>query len=158
MNPIRPSANPIIRNLSSCERLDLFIHGGGISVGDAAERGQFVPSSALGFDEIVKSVSRAPEIVASVRDVRMRTAAVEQSRLWNNPVLDATWSSIPIGRTNPTHLERPLANVPNYRVGVSYTSSNTSRTLSAMARKVNGFGIKDIFGPVRSYFIKMSSV
>jgi cobalt-zinc-cadmium efflux system outer membrane protein len=94
---------------------------GGISVVDAAERAQFVPNSALGFDEIVKSVSRAPEIVASVRDVRMRTAALEQSRLWNNPVLDATWSSIPIGRTNPTHLERPLANVPNYRVGVSYT-------------------------------------
>lgn len=88
---------------------------------DSRAQASFVPSDAFGFDDLVKAVSRSPEVAAADREVRIREAAVDQSRLWPNPVLDATWGTIPIGRTNPPGIRHPLQSVPNYRVGVSYT-------------------------------------
>jgi cobalt-zinc-cadmium efflux system outer membrane protein len=48
-------------------------------------------------------------------------ADARQARLLNNPVLDATWGTIPIGETNPPNLGSPLTSIPSYSVGVSYT-------------------------------------
>jgi cobalt-zinc-cadmium efflux system outer membrane protein len=48
-------------------------------------------------------------------------ADARQARLLGNPVIDATWGTIPIGETNPPNLGSPLTNIPSYSVGVSYT-------------------------------------
>jgi cobalt-zinc-cadmium efflux system outer membrane protein len=48
-------------------------------------------------------------------------ADARQARLLNNPVVDATWGTIPIGETNPSNLRSPLTDIPSYSVGVSYT-------------------------------------
>lgn len=72
------------------------------------------------FEQLVAAVQLAPDVLAAAREVRVRDAARHQARLWPNPSVDATWGTIPIGRTNPADLKSPLANVPNYRVGLSY--------------------------------------
>jgi len=64
---------------------------------------------------------RAPSLAAGRRSVALAEADARQARLYANPSLDAAWSTIPVGRTNPTDLERPLANVPSYGIGLGYT-------------------------------------
>lgn len=73
------------------------------------------------FEQLVVAVQSSPEVLAAAREVRVRDAARHQAHLWPNPSIDATWGTIPIGRTNPPDLKAPLANIPNYRVGLSYT-------------------------------------
>lgn len=100
----------------------LFVTIGAVNFNSwGAEQNAFVPNQALGFEDLVKAVSRSPEVIAATREIKVREAAHEQSRLWNNPVVDATWATIPIGRTNPRGLDRPIEKVPSYHVGVSYT-------------------------------------
>lgn len=81
----------------------------------------FRPTGDLRFETLVATVQTAPDLQATRRDVRIRGAARQQAELWPNPTLDATWGTIPVGPTNPPNVEAPLANIPNYRVGVSYT-------------------------------------
>jgi outer membrane protein, heavy metal efflux system len=54
---------------------------------------------------------------------RTRVAEAEGERvragLLPNPTLDASWNTIPVGPTNPSGLDRPVANVPNYAFGLS---------------------------------------
>lgn len=63
----------------------------------------------------------APAFVAARRDAQVADAEAHQARLLGNPTLDAAWGTIPVGRTNPSDLSKPLANVPNYQVGLAYT-------------------------------------
>jgi cobalt-zinc-cadmium efflux system outer membrane protein len=63
----------------------------------------------------------APTLAIAEREVAVRDADARQARLLDNPSLDAAWSTLPVGRTNPSDLSRPYANVPSYGVGVSYT-------------------------------------
>jgi outer membrane protein, heavy metal efflux system len=91
------------------------------SVGDAEATEPFRPDGRFSFDRLVAEVQTAPDLRAAKRDVAIREAARLQSRLWPNPTVDATWGTIPIGRTNPPNLDSPLARIPNYRFGVSYT-------------------------------------
>ncbi len=64
---------------------------------------------------------RSPERLAKQREAALAEAEVKQARLYNNPELEASWGTLPLGTTNPTDLTRPWANVPNYGVGLSYT-------------------------------------
>jgi cobalt-zinc-cadmium efflux system outer membrane protein len=81
----------------------------------------FAPAANLTFGDLVTAVSQAPEMKAATRELKVREAAQAQSRLWPNPVLDATWATIPIGRTNPEGLGEPMTRIPSYHVGLSYT-------------------------------------
>jgi cobalt-zinc-cadmium efflux system outer membrane protein len=62
----------------------------------------------------------APALASARGDVAVSEAELRQSRLWDNPSVLASWSTIPVGTTNPPDLERPFAQVPNYAVQVSY--------------------------------------
>lgn len=62
-----------------------------------------------------------PELVAGRRSVALSDADRRQARLLGNPSLDASWSTIPVGPTTPRELDRPLANLPNYAIGLGYT-------------------------------------
>jgi cobalt-zinc-cadmium efflux system outer membrane protein len=65
--------------------------------------------------------ARAPGLQADLLATDVARADARQARLLLNPVVDATWGTIPIGETNPANLSAPLANVPSYSVGISYT-------------------------------------
>lgn len=62
-----------------------------------------------------------PELAVARRTVALSDADARQARLLGNPSLDASWSTLPVGRTTPRDLDRPYANVPNYAVGLGYT-------------------------------------
>lgn len=81
----------------------------------------FHPTRDLDLSSLQRIVSdRALAVQADVVTARVARTEIRQARLWANPVLDASWSTIPIGETNPPGLSAPLANVPNYTVGLSY--------------------------------------
>jgi len=95
----------------------------------------FHPQGNTKFAQLVGAIQSAPELRSAERETRIRDAARLQSQLLPNPTLDATWGTIPIGRTNPPNLSAPLANVPNYRVGVSYTFPLGKRGPNQAARQ-----------------------
>ncbi len=102
--------------------------------------GVFQPSAALTLSDLERAVELGlPELEAARRSVAVAAADVRQSRLLPNPTLDADWSTIPVGQTNPRDLDRPYANVPSYGVGVGYTfplkkRESRRRRAEAMAR------------------------
>ncbi len=69
--------------------------------------------------ELVRRRSAGLQVDLLAADVARADA--RQARLLGNPVLDATWGTIPIGETNPPNLGSPLTSIPSYSVGVSYT-------------------------------------
>jgi cobalt-zinc-cadmium efflux system outer membrane protein len=77
--------------------------------------------SRLPADEALSGLlwNRNPDIVAARARVEQSQAEAVRAERWPNPILDASWNTIPIGETNPSNLDRPLANVPNYQVGLS---------------------------------------
>lgn len=82
----------------------------------------FVPAADLDLAALERVVRRrSASVQAAALDVDLAAAEVRQSRLYPNPSLDGSWSTIPIGETNPRSLREPLANVPSYGVGLSYT-------------------------------------
>lgn len=64
---------------------------------------------------------RSPGLQVDLLAADVARADARQARLLGNPVLDATWGTIPIGETNPPNLGSPLTSIPSYSVGVSYT-------------------------------------
>ena len=96
----------------------------GVAPAEAASNGSltFQASESLTLADLIKAVQDgAPELAAGRRSVAVAEADVRQSRLFGNPSIDAAWSTIPVGRLNPTDLSRPYGHVPNYAVGVAYT-------------------------------------
>lgn len=87
---------------------------------DRAETFHVRAASSLGDLEQALA-ARAPEVVVARRDAALSDAEVRQSRLYANPELEAAWSTLPLGATNPTGLANPYANVPSYGVGLAYT-------------------------------------
>lgn len=82
----------------------------------------FQASEQLSLAALERVVERgSPEVAAAAGELSVARAEARQARLLGNPTLDAAWGTIPLGRTNPIGLERPLANVPNYEVGLGYT-------------------------------------
>ncbi|MDB4937942.1 MAG: outer rane efflux protein [Labilithrix sp.] len=64
---------------------------------------------------------RSAGLQADLLVADLARADARQARLLNNPVVDATWGTIPIGETNPPNLGSPLTSIPSYSVGLSYT-------------------------------------
>lgn len=82
---------------------------------------RFRPTADLELDDLQQALRDAsPDLEAAQLQVELARAGVRQSRLLPNPELDLSWGTIPIGPTNPPDLDRPLANVPNYGVGISF--------------------------------------
>lgn len=91
------------------------------SRGAFAEDGKFVPTARTDLPALVAIVSKgAPALQQDRLGVDLARSDAKQSRLYENPTLDATWGTIPIGRTNPPDLADPMLNVPNYTIGISY--------------------------------------
>lgn len=62
---------------------------------------------------------RSPDLVNARARVAAAQADVERVQRYPNPGLDFSVNTVPVGPTNPPDLPNPLANVPNYNVGVS---------------------------------------
>lgn len=61
----------------------------------------------------------APAVVAARADAEIAGAAVTQAGLWQNPQVDSTWGTIPIGQTNPPGLSSSVAKISNLGLGLS---------------------------------------
>ena len=61
----------------------------------------------------------SPEVIEARHQMGVAGSEVTRSRLYPNPQLDFGWNTIPVGQTNPPDLQDPIANVPNYVVGLS---------------------------------------
>jgi len=112
-----------VRILLSCATLLL-----GVVTRPAASRAdeprpvRFDAAEQLTLADLERAVQAgSPALSAARRDVALAAIEARQARLLGNPSLDTSWSTIPVGKTNPADLERPLAHVPSYGVGVSYT-------------------------------------
>jgi outer membrane protein, heavy metal efflux system len=62
---------------------------------------------------------RSPDLVAARAKIATARGDVVRSKLLPNPSLDASWNTIPVGKTNPPGLSAPLDNVPNYAFSLS---------------------------------------
>jgi outer membrane protein, heavy metal efflux system len=80
----------------------------------------FTPQVGLKLAELMQLVAEQdPSLQQELLAIDEARAQVRQSRLWENPVLDAAVGTIPLGTPNPPELPAPLSNVPNYGVGLS---------------------------------------
>ncbi len=65
--------------------------------------------------------SHSPEVLAARADAEIAMGAVTQAQLQQNPQIDATWGTIPIGRTTPAGLNNPLGQVSNVGLALGQT-------------------------------------
>jgi cobalt-zinc-cadmium efflux system outer membrane protein len=89
----------------------------------AASQAQAPKLSAAVYDDETQLANLLWQRAADVIAARAARATMEselvRSRLFPNPTLDAEWGTIPLGRSNPPSLRRPLSNVPSYTAGLS---------------------------------------
>ncbi len=105
----------------------------------AAESGAvFAPHAKLTLGGLIQLIhERSPTLQEELIAVDAAQADVRQSRLWENPTLDAAVGTLPIGETNPSDLASPLTSIPNYAVGLSYRP-DVARRRSRQARATAG--------------------
>jgi len=63
--------------------------------------------------------ARSPDLVTARSKLASARSEVVRADVLPNPSLDASWNTIPVGRTNPPDLSDPLEQVPNYAVSLS---------------------------------------
>jgi outer membrane protein, heavy metal efflux system len=85
----------------------------------ADEEGLHLSHLPPGDGLVTRLWSKSPDVLAA--RLRAEQARAEEDRAGRlpNPVLDASWNTVPIGESNPSDLDSPLVNVPNYQVGLS---------------------------------------
>ena len=89
---------------------------------DEAPLAVYVPRPEHDLTTLLELVRRrSPGLQGDLLAADVARADARQARLLGNPVLDATWGTIPVGETNPAGLHSPLTNIPSYSVGASYT-------------------------------------
>lgn len=94
---------------------------GGPARAEAPPAADFTPSAGVDLAALERLVAeRAPGLERARLESDLAAAESRQAHLLGNPVLDATWGTIPIGRT-PENVNEPLVDVPSYSVGLSYT-------------------------------------
>lgn len=82
--------------------------------------GTFQPAQDLDLDALTDLVlHHTAALHAEHLVVEQRQADARQSRLLDNPVLDAAVGTLPLGPSNPPDLPSPLANIPNDSIGLS---------------------------------------
>lgn len=81
---------------------------------------EFHPTADLDMPSLLRAVrDHAPALQQDHLSVELSQADARQSRLIDNPVLDAAVGTIPVSTPNPPDLPHPLRNIPNYGVGLS---------------------------------------
>ncbi len=81
---------------------------------------EFHPSAELDLAALSRAVrDHSPALQQDHLAVDLSQSDARQSRLIDNPVLDAAVGTIPLGTANPSDLPNPLQNIPNYGVGLS---------------------------------------
>jgi cobalt-zinc-cadmium efflux system outer membrane protein len=96
---------------------------GGARVALAAESvaERFQPGPHTDLPELERVlVESSPDLEQAQLRVDIAHTSVRQSRLIPNPRLDLSWATIPVGTLNPADLTQPLANVPNYGIGIAF--------------------------------------
>lgn len=82
----------------------------------------FEADATLDYPALERTVrASSPGLRPAQREAAVAALQIKQARLFGNPTLDAAWSTLPVGRTTPSDLERPWAQVPSYGVGLNYT-------------------------------------
>ncbi len=90
------------------------------SLAAAQPAAEFVPTPALDFVALLAVVrDRSAALQAEHLEAELKVAELRQSQLFDNPVLDGTVGTIPLGTPNPPELADPLSNIPNYSIGLS---------------------------------------
>ncbi len=64
--------------------------------------------------------NRSPDLADARARLGGARADVRRSLLLPNPTADLSWNTIPVGKTNPSGLDHPLTNVPNYVASLSW--------------------------------------
>ncbi len=81
---------------------------------------EFQPSADLDLPSLLRLVrDHAPTLQQDHLSVDLSQSDARQSKMIDNPVLDAAVGTIPLGTPNPSDLPNPLRNIPNYSVGLS---------------------------------------
>jgi cobalt-zinc-cadmium efflux system outer membrane protein len=81
----------------------------------------FQPRAELDYAQLERIVREgSAALKPAQRQAALAALQIKQAQLYGNPSLDGAWGTMPVGRTTPSNLDRPWANVPNYGVGVSY--------------------------------------
>jgi len=70
----------------------------------------------------------APDVVQARGVARLAGAEVTRAHLRQNPTVDLTWGTIPLGELNPPEHTSPLTRVPNYTIGVTQPFEIGKRT------------------------------
>lgn len=79
-----------------------------------------MPSGEHTLRTLVRAIrDRSPPLQQEHLAVELSRAEARQSRLLDNPLLDAAIGTIPLGDPNPPELPQPLRNIPNYSIGIS---------------------------------------
>jgi cobalt-zinc-cadmium efflux system outer membrane protein len=82
----------------------------------------FHPTPDLDLPKLEDLVRRrSADVEAANLEVDLAEAGRRQAGLPGNPTFDFTWGTIPVGTSNPATLQNPIAHVPNYNFGLSYT-------------------------------------
>lgn len=120
----------------------------------------FEATDQLTLSDLERAVQAgAPAIAAARRGVTVAELESRQARILGNPTLDSSWSTIPVGETNPSNLERPLANVPSYAVGVSYTFPIRKRPARRRQAEALAQGARaELEGTVREQALELAEV
>jgi cobalt-zinc-cadmium efflux system outer membrane protein len=124
--PLRMApTRPLGKLLAACVALTATAVGSSPCIGaEAAARATavvFRPDARVDLVALTNLViDRSPSLQTARLDQDLAAAEVAQSLLWENPAFDASWSTIPLGETNPPGMPSPLADIPSYGVGVSY--------------------------------------
>jgi outer membrane protein, heavy metal efflux system len=81
----------------------------------------FRPTAETTLSNLAKlSKTRSVAVRSDTLAAETAKTDIKQAGLLPNPMVDATWGTLPIGDTNPAGLAQPWLNVPNYSIGVSY--------------------------------------
>ncbi len=87
-----------------------------------ARQPAFHPGPDLDLPKLEDLVRRrSADVEAANLEVDLAQANRRQAGLPGNPTFDFTWGTIPIGPSNPANLPNPIAHIPNYNFGLSYT-------------------------------------
>jgi outer membrane protein, heavy metal efflux system len=90
------------------------------SAGDSGGKDALRFSALPGDAELGRWLwDRAPTLAAARARVSVARAQITRSETLPNPSLDLSWNTIPVGESNPSALDSPLANIPNYSVFLS---------------------------------------
>jgi cobalt-zinc-cadmium efflux system outer membrane protein len=98
-----------------------FVAAGVLLASTAVAEPRVLDLGAMPDDQAISELlfERAPELIAARARMAQAEADAQRALRLPNPALDASWTTIPLGTTNPAELEHPLTSIPAYQVGLT---------------------------------------